>query len=140
MSLSSQRHVFRDRHGRGLRTPLFYPGMPARQTRREKFGSLMAGIIGDFVSRWPEVATIEFAFEEVPPSDPASWEDHSHVLARLFPADPKRGLKDRIVLYRLPIASRAGNDLALMMRHLLLEKIEQVLILPPDEVQDALEM
>lgn len=140
MSVGSYRHVFRDRHGRGLRTPMLYPGMPARQTRRQQFESLMARLIGEFIARWPAVETIEFAFEDVPPSDPASWEDHSYVLSRLFPADPKRGLKDRIVVYRLPVTMRAGDDLATMLRHLLLEKIDHVLLLPPDELDQAFHM
>lgn len=134
----SFRHVYRDRHGRGLRTPLFYPGLPARRSRRSEFERVMLACISDFSSRWPAVSTIEFGFEDIPPSDPAPWEDHSYVLSRLFPADPKRALKDRIVLYRLPITMRAGTELPIMVRHLLLEHIAQVLIIPPDELDDAL--
>lgn len=131
-------HVFRDRRGRGLRTPMFLPGIPARRTRREEFEAVMVKILGDFARRWPGVQSIEFGFEDVPPSDPAPWEDHSHVLSRLFPADPKRGLKDRIVLYRLPIVMRAGSELPMMVRHLLLERVNEVLIIPPDEFDAAL--
>lgn len=138
MNLSSVPHAFRDRHGRGMRTPVFYPGTPARRSRREQFEQILARVIGDFALRWPAVKSIEFAFEDVPPSNPASWEDHSHVLARLFPADPKRKLKDRIVVYRLPVVMRAGNDLESMLRHIVLQRIEQVLIIPPDERDAAL--
>lgn len=98
----------------------------------------MVRTISDFAARWPAVQTIEFGFQEVPPSDPAPWEDHSVVLSRLFPADPKRGLKDRIVLYRLPITMRAGDELETMVRHVLLERISQVLFIPPDEYEAAL--
>lgn len=135
---SSTSHVFRDRHGRGLRVPMFYPGTPARRTRRERFEHLMVKALTDFAARWSAVRSIEFGFEDVPPSNPASWEDHSTVLSRVFPADVKRGLKDRIVLYRLPICQRAGDDLDVMIRHLLLERISQVLYIPPDEFEAAL--
>lgn len=131
-------HVFRDRRGRGLRVPMFYPGTPARRTQRERFEHLMVRSISDFAGRWPAVRSIEFGFEDIPPSDPAAWEDHSAVISRLFPADHKLGLKDRIVLYRLPIMMRAGTELEQMIRHLLLERIHQVLIIPPDEFEAAL--
>ena len=133
------RHPYRDRHGRGMRSPLFFPRTPAWRTRRESFEELMAEVIGDFTRRWPAVATIEFACEDVPPSDPAAWEDHSYVLSRLFPADRRRGLKDRIVVYRLPVVARAqGEELERMLRHILLERINRVLIIPPDDYDDAL--
>lgn len=112
--------------------------MPARRTRRERFEQYVVEAITDFSARWPAVHTIEFAFEDVPPSDPAPWEDHGHVLSRVFPADAKRGLKDRIVLYRLPITMRAGEDVPVMVRELLLERISQVLFIPPDEYEAAL--
>lgn len=135
----STRHPYRDRHGRGMRSPLFFPRTPAWRTRRERFEEVMARVIEDFTRRWPAVATIEFACEDVPPSDPAAWEDHSCVLSRLFPADRRRALKDRIVVYRLPVVARAqGEELERMVRHILLERINRVLIIPPDEYDEAL--
>lgn len=135
----STRHPYRDRHGRGMRSPLFFPRTPAWRTRRERFEEVMARVIEDFTRRWPAVATIEFACEDVPPSNPAAWEDHSCVLSRLFPADRRRALKDRIVVYRLPVVARAqGEELERMVRHILLERINRVLIIPPDEYDEAL--
>lgn len=132
-------HPARDRHGRGLRGPLFFPGTPAWRTRRQDFDALVVTLVGQLAARWPAVGGIEFATEDVPPSDPAPWEDHGVVLARLFPADRRRGLTDRIVIYRLPVLHRShGTETVELVRRLLVDRIAQVLALPPDEIDDAL--
>ncbi|MDO5721651.1 MAG: metallopeptidase family protein [Actinomycetaceae bacterium] len=99
----------RDRHGRGLRGPLFAPGTPARLTWREAFQQAIAWHAQDMVDRFPELAGIEIAIEDAPPSDPAPWEPRSKVMCRTFPADRAARLRPRVVLYRLPIHSRAGR-------------------------------
>lgn len=48
-------------------------------------------------------ADIEIGVEEVPPSEPSSWED-SVPLGRAFPAEGRH--RARMVLYRLPIQTR----------------------------------
>ena len=61
------------------------------------------------------------------------------VLARIFPADRRRGLRDRIVVYRLPLVLRcAPAEVEGVTRRLLVERISHVLALPPDEVDDLL--
>lgn len=133
------RHPSRDRHGRGPRGPLFFPGTPAWRTRREAFDELVASLIVELTRRWPAVSTIEFGTEDVPPSDPAPWESHSQVLARVFPADRHRGLPDRIVLYRLPIVLRSdAADIPDVTRRILVERISHILTIPPDELDDAM--
>lgn len=94
----------------------------------------------ELTHRWPAVAQIEFATEDVPPSDPAPWEDHGEVLARVFFADRRRSLSDRIVVYRLPITLRCedGND-AYTVRRILIDRISHVIALSPDEIDDALQ-
>ena len=59
---------------------------------------MVAELVTELIRRWPQVATIEFAVEDVPPSNPAPWESHNVVVARIFPADRRRGLHDRIVV------------------------------------------
>ena len=72
---SLPRHPRRDPHGRGPRGPLLFPGTPGWQSRRERFDQLVADVVDDFQARWPAVSTIEVGIEDVPPSDPAPWED-----------------------------------------------------------------
>lgn len=137
---STRRHISsRNRHGRGPRGPLFFPGTPAWRTRREDFDLMVRELVTELISRWPQVSTIEFAVEDVPPSNPAPWESHSVVVARIFPADRRRGLRDRIVVYRLPITLRClPEEVAVMTRRLLVERISHILALPPDEIDDAM--
>ena len=80
----------RDRHGRGLRGPLLPPILPAWRTRAERFDELVTSAADDLARDWPQIARIQFAVEEVPPSDPAPWE-RGAVLGRGFAAEPRAG-------------------------------------------------
>ena len=40
---------------------------------------MVADLVSELIGRWPQVATIEFAVEDVPPSNPAAWESHNVV-------------------------------------------------------------
>lgn len=140
MSPSVRHRSLRDRHGRGIRGPRFFPGTPARRTRRQMFDDIVASAVEEFTALWPAVSTIEFATEDVPPSDPVSWEPHSVVLAQIFPADRRRGLKDRIVVYRLPIMLRTHpHEVATTTRHIIAERISHILSIPPDELETILD-
>ena len=124
----------RDRHGRGLRGPLVPPHLPAWRTRAERFDELVAAA-DDLARHCPQVGSIQFAVEEVPPSDPAPWE-HGVVLGRGFAAQPRAGLPSRIVVYRRPVASRAREDaeLAGLVRRVVVEQVALVLGRGPDEI------
>lgn len=125
----------KDRHGRAQNVPITYPMLPAWRTRREKFDELVLEVVGEFAARFPEVYSIEFGVEEVPPSSPAPWEDHDVTAARVFPRDRARGLRDRIVLYRRAILNRcAGGDCAELVYFLLAERISRVLCVDPEEL------
>ncbi|EJN52457.1 hypothetical protein HMPREF1138_0924 [Actinomyces sp. ICM58] len=100
---------------------------------------MVGELVSELIGRWPQVATIEFAVEDVPPSNPASWESHNVVVARIFPADRRRGLHDRIVVYRLPITLRCQpEEVGVVTRRVLVERISHILALPPDEIDDAM--
>ena len=100
---------------------------------------MVADLVSELIDRWPQVATIEFAVEDVPPSNPAAWESHNVVVARIFPADRRRGLRERIVVYRLPIILRCPpEEVGTMTRQVLVERISHILALPPDEIDDAM--
>lgn len=125
----------RDRHGRGARGVTILPTLPAWKTRREQFYRMVSGILHEFRQRVPEVASIEFAIEDVPPSDPAEWEKHDVTLSRLFPRDRKRRLADRIVVYRLPIAGRTTpEEMPEFVATLLAHRICQVLLVEPRDL------
>lgn len=84
--------------------------------------------------RWAEQLTgVEFAVEDVPPSDPAPWEDGIVPLGRLFPGDGRNPA--RVVLYRRPLETRAdGDDLDDLVADVVVEQVAHLLELPPEEV------
>lgn len=98
----------RDRRGRGLRGPLAWPPVPAMVTRAERFDDLVLETAGRYRGvlgrRWGD---LELAVQDVPPGDPAPWED-GPALARIFPAEG--GLPHRIVVYRRPVEAIADHD------------------------------
>lgn len=126
---------YRDRHGRGARSPILHPAVPGWATRREQFVELVHQVLREFQERVPEVAEIEFGVEEVPPSAPADWESHELTMARAFPRDRTRGLPGRIVLYRLPILQRNPGDLLdLAVYSLMAERICELTGADPDDL------
>lgn len=84
------------------------------------------------------MVTIELAAEDAPPSNPAPWESHNVVIARIFPVDRRHGPHDRIVVYRLPITLRcAPEEIAVTMRRVLIECISHIPALPSDGIDDT---
>lgn len=135
----SERHIIaarrRDRHGRGARGITILPTLPIWKTISEQFINLVSQIINTFTLAVPEVSSIEFAVEEVPPSDPAEWEEYDVVLSRVFPRDKRRRLNDRIVLYRRPILARTTDaDLPDFVATLLAYRISQILLIDPEDL------
>ncbi len=129
----------RDRHGRGLRGPLLPASLPAARSRAERFDDLVLDAVELLERRWAEqLAGVEFAVEEVPPSDPAPWEDEVVPLGRLFPADASGPA--RVVLYRRPMETRAsGEDLEDLVADVVVEQVAHLLELDPEEVDPRYE-
>ncbi len=124
----------RDRHGRGLRSPVHPPDSPGYSTRRDRFDRAVADRIAWLEHRWGrEWGRVDFAVEEVPPSRPTAWE-HGVPLGRLFPAEPR--LAARIVLYRKPIEQRATDPegLLALIRDILVENVGHLLSRSPEDV------
>ena len=72
--------VYRNRHGRGTRTPMFGTRLPRYRTRSGMFDDMLVAQIRRLNDAWPElVAPVQFAVEDVPPSDPAPWEATAHL-------------------------------------------------------------
>ncbi len=78
----------------------------------------------------------ELAVEDVPPSDPAAWED-GVPLGRLFPGTGRTPA--RIVLYRRPIETRASDEgeLAVLVQHVVSEQVAAMFGLDPDDLGPA---
>lgn len=120
-----------------MRGPLLPPALPGALSRAERFDRQVLEVVGMLEARLGAgVDGIEFAVEDVPPSNPAPWEDGSVPLARYFPADGAAGLTHRIVLYRRPIVTRCVDalDVGDLVREVLVEQVAVVLGLPPEDV------
>ena len=64
--------IYRNRHGRGTRTPMFGTRLPRYRTRSGMFDDMLVAQIRRLNGAWPElIAPVQFAVEDVPPSDPA---------------------------------------------------------------------
>ena len=75
----------------------------------------------------------ELAVEDVPPSDPASWES-GVPLGRLFPAEGRK--PNRIVVYRRPLETRANDqrELAMLVQEVVTEQVAAMLGIDPDDL------
>jgi len=125
----------RDRHGRGPRGPLLPRDVPAWRSRAERFDDLVLDTVELLEQRWgKELDGVEFAVEDVPPSDPAPWEHKEVPFGRFFPADGK--LPPRVVVYRRPVETRAADsrDAAALVRDVVIEQVAHLLGLSPEQV------
>ena len=134
----------RDRHGRGLRGPLFPSTLPAASTRAEKFDALVLDALEPIEARWrTELTKLDVAVDDVPevpetgtPAPDGVLADSGVPLARLVAAGvDRRGqpTRARIVLYRRPLEARAkdGGDLADLVHDVLVEQVAAYLGLDP---------
>ena len=63
------------------------------------------------------------------------------VIARIFPADRRRGLRDRIVVYRRAMELHsARSDMDTVVRQILADRISHILAIPPDELEEYFDM
>jgi hypothetical protein len=131
---------FRDRHGRGLRSPLLPADLPAARSRSEQFDQAVLSAVAVVEDRWAdELADIEFAVDEVPAvagtdvaPGPDVVLDGGIPLARFVaPGVDKRGkpTKARVVLYRRPLEIRAtdAGDLEHLVEDVLVEQVSAIL-------------
>lgn len=78
---------------------------------------------------------LEIAVEDIPPSDPAAWEQ-AVPLGRLFPAQARTA--PRLVVYRRPVISRVGHEdeLRALVEAVVIEQVASLLGLDPDDLED----
>jgi len=105
-----------------------WPPVPAMATRAEAFDELVL----DAASRMEQRAgsalgDVQFAVEDVPPSDPAPWESSDVPLGRLFAAQGK--MPARIVVYRRPVETRTtdARELAALINDVVVEQVASLL-------------
>lgn len=107
-SRASATRTRRDRHGRRYRGPLAWPPTPSMPSRMAFFDQTVLAAVEECERRWgTDLRHIEVCVEDVPPSDPSAWEE-AVPLGRSFP--PQGKLRARMVVYRLPITTRAGSN------------------------------
>ncbi|RBP66140.1 hypothetical protein DFO66_10383 [Brevibacterium sanguinis] len=93
----------RDRHGRGLRSPLFRADVPARLSRADGFARMASAEFARLKSAEPELLTeVVLAIDAIPP---ASSTEPS--FGRVFPAAGDR--RTHIVLYRRVIEDHSSS-------------------------------
>jgi predicted Zn-dependent protease with MMP-like domain len=125
----------RDRRGRGVRGPVVPRNLPAWRSRAERFDERVLDTVEDLERRWSqELDGVEFAVEDVPPSDPAPWEHGEIPLGRFFPAEGR--LPPRIVVYRRPVETRAaaGADVRDLVHEVVVEQVAHLLGIGPEQV------
>jgi predicted Zn-dependent protease with MMP-like domain len=118
-----------------MRGPMLPAEVPAARSRAETFDDLVLAMVERLESRFgDQLDGTEFAVEDVPPSDPAPWEDGAVPLGRCFPADS--GQPARVVVYRRPVESRAvdPDDLADLVRDVVVEQVAHLLGRAPEDV------
>lgn len=123
----------RDRHGHGLRAPLLPYNAPGYRTRSDVFDDLVRDGAERLERRLGKrLKNVEFAAEDIPPSDPTPWEQ-GVPLGRVFPAN--LGQPTRVVLYRRALEMRAEpSDLGALVRDVLAEQVAAILGSTPEDV------
>ncbi|MGH3787647.1 MAG: metallopeptidase family protein [Pseudonocardiaceae bacterium] len=154
-STRSRLRTRRDRRGRGIRGLLYPATLPAARSPAERFDAIVLDALEPIDSRWhAELDKLDVAVDEVPEvtdCDPATvtWgsdvvEDGKVPLARLVPAGVDgAGLptRARIVLYRRPLETRAGNggDLSDLIHEVLVEQVASYLGRDPNSIDGPAE-
>ncbi|MGL4306018.1 MAG: metallopeptidase family protein [Mycobacteriaceae bacterium] len=143
-----------ERRGRGIRTTVLPPSVPAWQSRSARFDALALEALSPIDALWHDQLTkVDIAVDEVPrlhAHNPESIEwpreitaDGPVPLARLIPAGVDRNgntTRARIVLFRKPIELRAKkeDELTGLLHEILVQQIASYLELDPSVIDPDL--
>ena len=135
----------RDRRGRGARGPLAPRHVPLVESPTERFDNLVLDAVEHVETRWlDQLRSLEFAVEEVPPTEPPALVDDEIAsagvpLARLLP--PSGTAPARVVIYRRPLELRAVDreDLEDLVHDVVVEEVARFLGLDPETVDPGYE-
>jgi predicted Zn-dependent protease with MMP-like domain len=119
-----------------MRGPIAPPQVPLALSRADAFDDLVRDAADRLERRWPQLADVEFAVQEVPlPQDAsAASGDDAVPLGKLFGAGKDR--PSRIVVYRRPVEIRAKSrdERALLVHEVVVEQVAELLGLSPENV------
>jgi len=104
-------------------------------TRAEQFDELVLDAASRMELRAGKAfGDVEFAVEDVPPSDPAPWEHSDVPLGRLFAAQGM--MPARIVVYRRPVETRSTDvrELATLINDVVVEQVAALLGVDPRDL------
>ncbi len=141
----------RDRHGRGLRSPLLPPSLPAFRTRAALFDRAALLAFAELDAHWHrELTGLDLAVDDIPrmlPRESATvqWPEEVTAdgpvpLARLIDAGVDaagRPTRAQLILFRRPIELRVHDDvpLAEILRELLIQQIATYLGIDEETVE-----
>jgi predicted Zn-dependent protease with MMP-like domain len=126
-----------------MRGRLIPPGVPLYRTRSEQFDDIVLDAVARLEPRWEaELASVEFAVQEVPEAEELADDSGEIPLARVIPGTPDRGspghpaTPTRIVVYRRPLLARADNDddLSDLVYDVVVEELARALGIDPDTI------
>jgi predicted Zn-dependent protease with MMP-like domain len=125
-----------------MRGPIAPPQVPLALSRAELFDDLVRDAADRLERRWPQLADVEFAVQEVPwpVADAGSARDADRTdgdevpLGRLIGA--RKDSPNRIVVYRRPVEIRAKSreERALLVHDVVVEQVAELLGLSPENV------
>ncbi len=120
-----------------MRGPLAPPQVPLSVSRSDAFDDLVRDAAERLERRWPQLAEVEFAVQDVPPPAPELADGDIVPLGQLVTAGVSgKGPRNRIVVYRRPVEIRAkGRDeRALLVHEVVVEQVAELLGLSPENV------
>ncbi|MFZ2511591.1 MAG: metallopeptidase family protein [Gordonia sp. (in: high G+C Gram-positive bacteria)] len=143
----------RDRHDRGLRSPLLPPTVPAFRTRSARFDRAAVTAFAEIDRHWHNALTgLDLAVDDIPrmlPRESATvqWPDEVTAdgpvpLARLIGAGVDatgRATRAQLILFRRPIELRAHDDVPLteILRELLIQQVATYLGVDEETIEQG---
>lgn len=118
-----------------MRGPIAPPQVPLALSRADAFDDLVRDAADRLERRWPQLADVEFAVQDVPvPQDGPPPDGDPVPLGRLIGAVDNR--PSRIVIYRRPVEIRAKSrdERALLVHEIVVEQVAELLGLSPESV------
>ncbi len=119
-----------------MRGPVAPPQVPLAVSRAEAFDDLVRDSVSRLERHWPQLASVEFAVQEVPRSDNGEVRegDETVPLGRITEANGDR--PDRVIVYRRPveIRTRSRDERALLVHEVVVEQVAELLGLAPESV------